>query len=162
LKILYGGIAGFLAAIPMSVTMGVLFRMLPRRLRYAASPREITLVVAEKTGLDEQVDEEPEATLATGAAHFGYSALGGAIYAATAHRMNLHPLLKGYIFSLLFWAFGYLGWLPALQIQRPVTDHPARRTAVMIAAHLVWGITIAQSLERLRGRSSGEMNEIET
>jgi putative membrane protein len=33
----------------------------------------------------------------------------------------------------------YLGLLPALGILRPATEHPERRNALMIVAHLIWG-----------------------
>ena len=31
------------------------------------------------------------------------------------------------------------GWIPALNLLEPATEHPARRNALMIAVHLVWG-----------------------
>jgi uncharacterized membrane protein YagU involved in acid resistance len=45
----------------------------------------------------------------------------------------------GATFGLGVWVASYLGLMPMLGILRPATRHPARRNALMIAAHLVWG-----------------------
>ncbi|MCA1636528.1 MAG: hypothetical protein LC802_23280 [Acidobacteria bacterium] len=47
------------------------------------------------------------------------------------------------------WAGSYLGWLPAAGILRPATEHPPRRTALMIAAHVVWGVAAGLVVESL-------------
>jgi uncharacterized membrane protein YagU involved in acid resistance len=45
------------------------------------------------------------------------------------------------VYGLAVWAASYLGWLPLLGIQTFPTRHPLRRTAAMIAAHVVWAVT---------------------
>ena len=42
-----------------------------------------------------------------------------------------------------------MGWVPALNLLEPATEHPARRNALMIAVHLVWGASTAQAMREL-------------
>jgi uncharacterized membrane protein YagU involved in acid resistance len=58
--------------------------------------------------------------------------------------------LSGAAFGLAVWAGSYLGLLPVLGILRPATEHPARRNALMIASHVVWGAVAGLVLEELR------------
>jgi uncharacterized membrane protein YagU involved in acid resistance len=75
--------------------------------------------------------------------HFGYGAAAGALYVPLASRLDLPIVLRGVIFAMLLWTGSYLGWLPAARILPPATEHPSRRTLLMILAHLVWGSTLA-------------------
>ncbi len=65
------------------------------------------------------------------------------------------PALAGAGFGLAVWAGSYLGWLPAAGILRPATEHPPRRVALMIAAHLVWGASAGLALGALSGAGRG-------
>ena len=47
------------------------------------------------------------------------------------------------------WLASYMGWVPALNLLKPATEHPARRNALMIAVHLVWGAATAAALREL-------------
>jgi hypothetical protein len=58
-------------------------------------------------------------------------------------------VLAGVGFGLAVWAVSYLGWLPAAGILSPATEHPARRNALMIGAHVVWGATTGLAVGRL-------------
>ena len=51
-------------------------------------------------------------------------------------------------YGLAVWTTGYLGLLPALGALRPATEHPPRRTALMIAAHVVWGAALGLLADR--------------
>ena len=42
-----------------------------------------------------------------------------------------------------------MGWIPAFGMLKPATGHPARRNAVMIAAHFVWGWSTAEAMREL-------------
>lgn len=148
--LLIGTLAGFVATVPMTVAMELMHRRLPAKERYPLPPREITMEIAEDAGVKEQMDE-PERLGATLAAHFGYGAATGALYAPLARRAQLPPVVGGATYGLVVWAGSYLGLLPALGILRPATEHPARRNALMIAAHLVWGAVtgvLVESLEK--------------
>ena len=137
-----GALAGFLATVPMTIAMTVLHQRLPWSERYPLPPREITEVVAAETGLSRHLDEPGHLAL-TMLAHFGYGAAVGFPYGPIAGRTPLPPWLAGPLYGLMIWTVSYLGWLPALGILRPATEHPARRNGLMIAAHLVWGSALA-------------------
>jgi uncharacterized membrane protein YagU involved in acid resistance len=71
----------------------------------------------------------------------------GAVIAA----MNPDPRKKtGAAAGLAVWLASYMGWIPAVHILEPATRHPARRNALMIAVHLVWGAGTAAALRELK------------
>ena len=150
-RILFGALAGLAATAPMTLAMKLMHEQLPREEQYPLPPRQVTEGFAEKAGVSEHLDEE-EREAATWASHFAYGAACGALYGAlSGGRLDEHPLAAGAGFGLAVWAGSYLGWLPAAGVISPATEHPARRNALMIAAHLVWGATAAAALAGLAG-----------
>ena len=152
---LAGLVAGLAATVPMTVAMELMFRGLPRRERYPLPPRWITDRLISVAGLEGEMDESRrrEAALLS---HFAYGAAAGAAYAPIAERVRIGPLSAGVLYGLGVWTVSYLGWLPAAGILGPATRHPARRNALMIAAHVVWGAAtgyIAHHLDEDRGES---------
>lgn len=136
-RIVSGALAGLAATMAMSMAMSRLHALLHGRERYPLPPREII----EQTG---SADGEENARAGTLAAHFGFGALVGAIFALLPSRKG-----GGMLYGLGVWAFSYLGWIPAAQILAPVWRHPIRRNLLMIAVHLVWGATLAKALREL-------------
>lgn len=136
-----GALAGFAATLPMSAVMLAAREFLPPQEQYPLPPSEIVSDVAQKAGAEEAA-AGPEHNLLTTTAHFAYGAAAGALYAVLPHQVSPSPALNGTLFGLAVWAGSYLGLLPALGILRPATEHPARRNALMIAAHVVWGSTL--------------------
>lgn len=138
-----GAAAGFAATVPMTAVMLAGHRLLPPSERYALPPAEIT----EQLLPDEATDEQT-LTLATLAAHFGYGAAVGALYrvAVPPARNQAAGAAQGAVWGTAVWAGSYLGWLPAAHILKPATEHPARRNALMIGAHLVWGAALGSLL----------------
>ncbi|MBA3242080.1 MAG: hypothetical protein H0T60_12705 [Acidobacteria bacterium] len=153
-RILLGALAGLVAAAPMSLAMKLMHEQLPEHEQYPLPPRAITMEVAEEAGVKEHLDE-PERESLTWAAHFAYGAACGAAYAPLASRSPLPPALSGAAFGVAVWAGSYLGWLPAAGILRPATEHPPRRTALMIAAHVVWGVAAGLVVESLTDDDEG-------
>jgi len=153
-RIVTGALAGLLATVPMSAAMLLMYRLLPGEERYPLPPHQITVEMAERADQEQLVDEPAEAAVATGAAHFGYGAAVGSLYALTAARMPLLPVAKGAAFGLFVWAGSYLGWLPAVDLLPPATEHPPRRTLLMILAHLVYGASLGVLVARLGGDAS--------
>ena len=150
-RILLGALAGLAATGPMTLAMKLMHEQLPRGEQYPLPPRQVTEGLAEKAGVNEHLGEE-EREAATWVSHVAYGAACGALYGAVAgERVGGHPLLAGAGFGLAVWAGSYLGWLPAAGVLSPATEHPARRNALMIAAHVVWGATTGVVLERLSG-----------
>lgn len=138
--ILLGALAGFAATGPMSLAMKLMHEQLPPHEQYPLPPRAVTMEVAEGAGVKQHLDED-EREAATWVSHFAYGTACGVVYAPLARALDEVPApLTGAAFGLAVWAGSYLGWLPAAGILRPATEHPPRRTALMIAAHLVWGV----------------------
>ncbi|MBW3636585.1 MAG: DUF1440 domain-containing protein [Armatimonadetes bacterium] len=140
-RIISGALAGFAATAPMTLVM-LVFHRWPRHEAEPLPPQQITEEIAERTGLESHLDEN-RLTVATGAAHFGFGAAGGAVYGLLADKIPLPPALKGAVWGLMVWSVSYLGWIPAARILRPATQHSAQRNGLMIAAHLVWGVAMA-------------------
>lgn len=154
--LLLGALAGLAATAPMTLAMKLMHEQLPREEQYPLPPRAVTMELAEAAGLDERMDE-PAREAATWAAHFGYGAACGAAYGALAGgKGRVPPVLAGASFGLAVWAGSYLGWLPAAGIMRPATEHPPRRVALMVAAHLVWGAAAGLTFKAMSEGEKGE------
>lgn len=148
-RILLGALAGLAATGPMTLAMKLMHEQLPRAEQYPLPPRQVTEGLAEKAGVNEHLDEE-EREAATWVSHFAFGAACGALYGAVSGEgLDKHPVLAGVGFGAAVWAGSYLGWLPAFGIISPATEHPARRNALMIAAHAVWGAGVGVAVERL-------------
>lgn len=144
-----GGVAGFLATLPMTLAMEAMHAMLPWWERYPLPPREITEEVERVADLRGSLDETQHLAL-TLVNHFAYGTGAGAVYGSFSRAVPAAPALKGAAFGLGVWSVSYLGLMPALGVLRPVTEHPARRNALMIAAHLVWGSATGILLDRIQ------------
>jgi uncharacterized membrane protein YagU involved in acid resistance len=118
--------------------MELMHRALPRRERYPLPPRQVTMQVATRVGADATLDEvaRQQASLL---AHFGYGGAMGALYGLAASRWPVANVAGGVTAGLAVWTANYLGLLPALDILPPATQHPVRRSGLMIAAHVLWG-----------------------
>ena len=147
-KLLKGALAGFIATAPMSATMLVGWRLLPRRERYPLPPRLITEEISERARIEDHLGEKQLIGL-TIFSHFGYGALFGALYALFESRVPLHSSLKGILTGLGVWAGSYLGWLPATGVLTSATRHPWRRNLLMILAHVVWGLILGEATRKL-------------
>lgn len=137
-----GLIGGVVATGPMTVAMILWHRRLPASERYALPPREITMKLARGVGVSHKMNSEARAA-ATLLAHFGYGGAAGALYGAVADKIPVPTLCKGIGFGLVLWSASYLGLLPGTGVLKTAADHPARRNALMIAAHAVWGAALA-------------------
>jgi uncharacterized membrane protein YagU involved in acid resistance len=149
--VLRGALAGGLATAPMTLFMTTMHRTLPRGERYPLPPKRITMKVAGEVGLKEHLGKRERNAL-TMLAHFDYGAAMGAVYSPLADRLPGSPLAKGISFGLLVWTVSYLGLLPAAGILKPATEHPPRRNALMIGAHVVWGAGLGLIHEALSRR----------
>jgi uncharacterized membrane protein YagU involved in acid resistance len=136
--LLIGTIGGIVATTAMTWTMDVMFRRLPKPYRYPVPPRELTERISAMAGVCPEPNDARLMT-ATLASHFGYGALTGAIFPLLMPTRRLLGAASGISYGLAIWAISYLGWIPALGILRPATEHPLRRNGLMIAAHVVWG-----------------------
>lgn len=134
----------------MTIFMLAAHRLLPRMEQYPLPPREITESLAERVGVDDAGDTQ--LTVATFVNHFAYGAVTGAPYGLLARVIPVPPLVSGIVYGVVVWSASYLGFLPAAGILKPATEHPIRRNALMIAAHFIWGGTLAAIANRLAAR----------
>lgn len=148
-KVLRGALAGAVATVPMSAVMATMQRALPAREQYPLPPKEITSKLTEKVGIEDTL-KDAETNALTMLAHYSYGAIGGGGYALVEAVLPGRPAVKGMFFAMGVWAVSYLGWLPAANILKPATEHPVRRTVLMIVAHLVWGASFGMVEARLR------------
>lgn len=148
-SLLSGAIAGFVATLPMSVVMKGIQLLLPRYERYALPPSVITFQAAEKTG--QPPANSKQHVIRTILAHFGVGTGFGLLYGliSTVFGKPRGGSLRSVIFGLLVWAVSYLGIIPALNLYNSPDREPARRHAMMISAHLIWGITTGQVYRQL-------------
>jgi len=143
-----GALAGLTATLPMTLFMQQMHQQLPAPERYPLPPSEIVEELTDQVGIDDRLDRS-EHTALTLLAHFGYGAATGALYAPLAQAYHPPAKLGGAAFGLAVWGVSYLGLLPALGVLRPATEHPARRNALMIGAHVVWGVSLGLIVEQL-------------
>ena len=144
-RLVLGALAGLVGTAAMTAAMRALHRRLPPQQRYPLPPREIIQEVVPEPA-ERRISEDHRQSL-TMAAHFGYGAATGALYAAARPPASLGA---GALYGVLVWGVSYLGWIPGVRILRPATQHPGRRNGLMIACHLVWGVTMAATLRELR------------
>ena len=137
-RLLIGGIAGFAATLAMTSVMTRLHRRLPDRDRYPLPPREIM----------EQLTGGPDGQVRDRAivAHFLYGGFCGAAVAALRPKPGL---VEGAAAGVAIWAGSYFGWVPGFGILQPASQHPARRNALMIGAHLVWGAATVLAIQEV-------------
>jgi uncharacterized membrane protein YagU involved in acid resistance len=150
-NLLRGAAAGWIATLPMTITMLSGWMLLPKRERYPLPPREIVGVLAERLGQEEKFSDDALMGV-TLFSHFLYGAMAGSVYTALEKRVALKDSWKGSLAGLLLWAGSYLGWLPLVRILKPATQHPWRRNVLMIVAHLVWGMTLGKTLETFKSK----------
>ena len=144
-----GFLSGFAATAPMTAVMLVMHRMLPWSERYALPPRKVTMNVADAAQVKHKMSA-PQRDVATAAAHFGYGAGMGALYAAMEQKVPAPGVAKGIGWGLIVWSGSYLGFLPALGLHHAATREPRGRNLLMILAHVVWGATLGAMVAQTR------------
>lgn len=151
---LAASIAGAVATAPMTVVMTALHHALPGETDEPLPPEVIAGNAADAAGLGSAMDEGGEAfrSGATLVSSFSQGAAAGAGYVALAGRSGLPPAAEGALYGVAVWGAAYLGVLPATGLYHSAKKDPAPRTALMIAAHLVWGATLGLAYKYLSER----------
>ncbi|HEX7126502.1 MAG TPA: DUF6789 family protein [Thermodesulfobacteriota bacterium] len=145
--LLLGGVAGVIGTAAMSALL-----VIARTAGFMEStpPRRITERIARQSGTD-RVLSGPAFEASWVAAHVGYGAVCGALYALASGRPPASPVPAGLVFGGLVWAGSYLGILPALGIyDGPDGEESPATTATMVSAHAVYGVATALARERIR------------
>ncbi len=133
-----GAVSGLVATVPMTVAMLVMQRLLPRREQSTLEPRRISDDMLRKADLHDDLSKRDKEKFSV-AAHFGYGAGVGTIYALADRLLPLPRGLRGPAYGMLVWAASYAGWLPAVETLPPPQRRPAGRNLLLIVSHLVWG-----------------------
>jgi uncharacterized membrane protein YagU involved in acid resistance len=145
-----GAVGGCAGTVTMTAAMLGMQQMLPKREQYPLPPRRIVDRIAGMFGARRSLDRTQLNAL-TAVAHFAYGTGAGAVYGPIGLALPLPRVVSGIAYGLVVWTASYLGLLPALGILGPATQHPARRNALMIAAHMVWGATLGVVGSRVAG-----------
>lgn len=140
-----GAAAGLAATVPMTIVMEGLHQVVPGEPDTPLPPREVMEGLAEKAGIAHDMDEQAMETATLGV-HAGYGALCGAVFGLIAPKQPAAAIAAGALFGLGVWAGSYLGWLPALNVRHDARQDPPARSALMIAAHAVWGAAAGYEL----------------
>jgi hypothetical protein len=143
-RLIIGAIAGLIATLPMTIVI-----LCGRRLHMLRTPppKQITKAVVKRVG-NKANPSLGASEVGWPIAHFGYGAACGAIYSLVRPALPGPQAVKGLLFGGAVWGVSYIGYIPALDLYPWPKDDSRTRTAVMIAAHAVFGVNTAQ-FERL-------------
>lgn len=144
-RLVRGGLAGMVATIPMTLVIAAgrgagLLRTPP--------PKQITAEVEEAVGSDASRAEDGF-TARWMAAHVGYGVACGALYVAARPLFPRSPMRAGVLYGVGVWAGSYGGLMPLLGLYPRLDEDDHSRTAVMLAAHAVFGAALATASPRL-------------
>jgi hypothetical protein len=100
-------------------------------------------------------DISPEIRPVGLATHLAYGSAWGALYGLLQSSFGLPPRLFGLGFGGVVYGVGPALLVPAMKIMRPPLEEPPRRTWMLFAGHLIYGVTMAavfDALESSEGR----------
>lgn len=143
--ILRGALSGALATIPMTVPI-----LAARKLGLFRTPPPVQIsdqIAAHTDVLPGRA--EPGFTPSWLAGHFGYGAACGAVYGLVRPLLPGSTPAAGLLFGEAVWGVSYIGYLPALNLYPAPEEDVKPRTATMILAHAIFGLTLAETDRRL-------------
>lgn len=143
-----GALAGLLATAPMTA---VIYAGRQAGLLWNPPPRQIAGRVLRRVRGRGRMPR-PAFQASWLAAHFGYGSAAGVLYSLLRRLLPGRPALAGLAFGEGVWAASYLGVMPGMRLYPRPQQDTGSRTAVMIAAHAVYGIALAELFARLTGR----------
>ncbi|MGI9090720.1 MAG: hypothetical protein ACR2GG_06425 [Gemmatimonadaceae bacterium] len=159
MSVVRAALTGAGAGIVGSAVMAVVFKagdklLLPERADHRMPPVALVDTEAEKHGVNLT---DTEATTVGLAAHLGYGALLGTIFGVLQNRIHGPAVLDGLAVAGTAYLTGYLegGIMPASGTLQPATRQPITKAAIPIAAHLVFGVTMALAFDRLSRLTQG-------
>lgn len=144
-QLVRGAISGSVATVPMTIVI-----LCGRKLFgfHTPPPVEITQRVSRRLGISPPRSEEGFRIFWL-AGHLAYGAACGALYALVREWLPPRPVQAGSIAGGAVWGVSYLGYLPSLSLYPSPTDDAGDRAIVMIAAHAVYGVALAETEHRL-------------
>lgn len=144
-RIRRGAVAGVLGTIAMTVPI-----LTGQRLGLVTTPPpvEITANVSHRTSLLPD-PSSPAFPLLWSSAHLAYGAGAGMVFTVIRDGLPARTSLAGLIFGFSVWAVSYLGLVPALGLYPGPTEDARSREIVMIIAHGVFGVGVANAVQHL-------------
>ncbi len=147
--IVRGAMAGIAGTVFMSVPVFASQRL---GLFASAPPVEISASVAKNI----PILPSPSSTafsVAWPVLHLAYGAAGGIVFNLIRGVLPKSTGGSGLVLGGAVWAGSYLGYLPLLHLYPAAEDDAHERTAVMLVAHAVYGITLAFVEKALSGKN---------
>lgn len=151
-RIALGAAGGFAGTLVLQALVGASQKWLPSAAPpLREHPGKFMVERAEEVLPERVRGRIPEAaeTAAAQALGVGYGLAFGGLYAALRPRGG-SPLLDGLILGTTAWAAGYLGWLPATGLMRPVWRQNALQALAPAAEHAVYGMVTVAAYDWLR------------
>jgi hypothetical protein len=146
---LAGGLAGTVATIAMSAWQAAGQLTGP----YGEQPpKRLVRATGRRLGLPAR-RHGPVTWPATAAAHLGFGAACGALYAMVLPRSTA---ARGSAFGLIVWVMSYAGWIPAAGVLPPPHRDNPRRVWTMLSGHVVYGAVLGALVARWKPSSTGE------
>lgn len=155
-RIALGAAGGFAGTLALQALLTASQKWLPSTAPpLCQDPGEFMVEKAEEILPGQVRDRIPEAaeTAASQTLAVGYGLTFGALYAALRPRGG-SPLLDGLVLGTTAWAAGYLGWLPASGLTRPVWKQGAAQAIAPAAEHVVYGVVTVAAYDWLREHSA--------
>ena len=149
--VIVGAAAGVVATVPMTIVMEELHRALLGEHEGPLPPREVTEGVDERLGGEVESTREESLEQATVVAHYAFGGIAGALFPLLAPKSLPAALGAGVLYGFGVWSGSYLGMLPALGVRHHARHDSVARSGMMIAAHVVWGATLALILRSRPG-----------
>lgn len=146
-----GSLAGLAATAPMTLVIA-LGRALG--LMRTPPPVQITANAVESAGQSPD-RQSPAFQAAWLTAHFGYGAGCGAIYALARPILPRSDTVAGVLFGGAVWTVSYMVMMPITRLYPTAADDSRSRQAVMIAAHMVFGATLAWAERQIPAHEAG-------
>jgi hypothetical protein len=106
-------------------------------------PKQITARAAHELGIPIHAIPQPAFTASWVLAHAGYGAATGVLYALSRPLLPKSRPLSGLLYGGAVWGISYLGVMPKLGLYPTPDDDRTSRSAVMIAAHAVYGTSLS-------------------
>lgn len=147
-RYLAGALAGVLATGVMTIAIETGKRL---GLLRVPPPTQITTEITNRAGIEPE-PPEPGFNPGTLVAHAGFGAVAGGLYVLARRLLPRSSPIAGLTWGAIIWVTAYVGYLPALRIYPWPDDDRTSRTAVMVVAHAVYGVTLAGVERRLAER----------
>jgi uncharacterized membrane protein YagU involved in acid resistance len=142
--------AGILATGPMTLSMFGLQELLPASQKSPLPPATLAHQFTQPLGKFSKMISSARRADLTMTSHLGYGMACGILYSLMERKWSASPLLKGSLFGMTVWTASYLGWIPALGLRASAYKMPAKRNALMIFSHLVWGASLGFAESEMR------------